>query len=71
VEVELSDFSNFGDILLDLKLIPDDLRLPIPRFIIEERQKDVNARRALLVSLRGSSRKPDPWNLTHVHCHLP
>ncbi|KAJ3219263.1 Dynein regulatory complex protein 11 [Dinochytrium kinnereticum] len=51
VEIELSDFLNFTDILLDLKLTPDDLQVPIPRFMIEEREKDVEGRKALLETL--------------------
>ncbi|KAI8853325.1 hypothetical protein BC829DRAFT_6699 [Chytridium lagenaria] len=51
VEIELSDFFNFTDILLDLKLTPEDLTVPIPRFMIEEREKDVENRRTLLETL--------------------
>lgn len=48
-ELELSDFHNLSEILLDLKLSPDDLRLPVPRFFVEEREKDIAAHKALLV----------------------
>jgi hypothetical protein len=46
----MTDISNFSDILIDLKLVPDDLKVPIPRFILEEREKDVESRKVLLVS---------------------
>ncbi|KAJ3030613.1 UNVERIFIED_CONTAM: Dynein regulatory complex protein 11 [Siphonaria sp. JEL0065] len=51
VEVELSDISNYSEILLDLKLTPDDLVLPIPRFILEEREKELIERRTILDTL--------------------
>ncbi|KAJ3318253.1 Dynein regulatory complex protein 11 [Blyttiomyces sp. JEL0837] len=51
VEVEMSDVCNYTDILLDLKLVPDDLQVPIPRFTIEEREKDIASRRAMLDTL--------------------
>ncbi len=47
--MECSDVQNFNDILLDMKLIPDDLRLPVPRFIVEEASKDISQREKLLV----------------------
>ncbi|KAJ3192126.1 Dynein regulatory complex protein 11 [Irineochytrium annulatum] len=51
VEIDFSDFFNFTDILLDLKLTPDDLNVPIPRFILEEREKDLENRKLLLDTL--------------------
>ncbi|KAJ3074838.1 Dynein regulatory complex protein 11 [Rhizoclosmatium hyalinum] len=51
VEVELSDISYYSEILLDLKLIPEDLALPIPRFILEEREKELAERRMILDTL--------------------
>ncbi|KAJ3140041.1 Dynein regulatory complex protein 11 [Physocladia obscura] len=48
VEVELCDISNYSEILLDLKLIPEDLAVPIPRFILEEREKELSDRKLLL-----------------------
>ncbi|KAI9193720.1 uncharacterized protein BJ171DRAFT_447074 [Polychytrium aggregatum] len=53
VELELSDFHNFTDILLDLKLIPDDLRLNTPRFYFEEHSEDLEMRRKILDSLNA------------------
>lgn len=44
VEIEMSDISNYGDILLDLKLVPDDLKIAIPRFLREEREKVISER---------------------------
>ncbi|KAI8929927.1 hypothetical protein BC831DRAFT_441619 [Entophlyctis helioformis] len=51
VDLECSDFHNFNDILLDLKLTPDHLRLPIPRFYVEERQTEIQSRKELLDKL--------------------
>ncbi|KAL2917952.1 COPII coat Sec23p-Sfb3p heterodimer component [Polyrhizophydium stewartii] len=51
VDLEFSDFQNFNDILLDLKLTPDQLRLPVPRFFVEERQNEIQTRNELLEKL--------------------
>ncbi|KND02216.1 uncharacterized protein SPPG_02701 [Spizellomyces punctatus DAOM BR117] len=51
VELELTDFFNFGDILLDLKLTPDDLRIPVPRCFVEERGTDIEQHKTLLDGL--------------------
>ena len=51
IELELTDVFNFNDILLDLKLIPDDLRIPIPRFIVEEISGQVTERDRILKEL--------------------
>ncbi|KAJ3116840.1 Dynein regulatory complex protein 11 [Phlyctochytrium bullatum] len=51
VELELSDFFNFTDILMDLKLTPEDLEVPIPRFMTEEREKDIEGRKTILDTL--------------------
>ncbi|KAJ1557701.1 Dynein regulatory complex protein 11, partial [Nowakowskiella sp. JEL0078] len=53
VELEMSDFNNFGDILLDLKLVPDDLNLKIPKFFGEEMSKQTQLRRAILETLNA------------------
>jgi hypothetical protein len=51
VEIEMLDFHNFTDILFDLKLSPDDLRVPIPKFFTEDRVEELETRRTLLVCL--------------------
>ncbi|KAJ3092088.1 Dynein regulatory complex protein 11 [Quaeritorhiza haematococci] len=53
VEIEFSDFHNFSDTLLDLKLVPNDLSVLIPRFYMEERGKQIEAQRTLLESLNA------------------
>eukprot|EP00842_Homolaphlyctis_polyrhiza_P001543 jgi/Hompol1/238/HPOL_000387-RA len=53
VELECTDFHNYNDILLDLKLTPDQLRLPIPRFSVEERREEVESRIELLDKLNA------------------
>jgi len=40
-------FINFDDILVDLKLIPETLELPVPRYFVDERQKDLMLREKL------------------------
>lgn len=46
--LECSDFLNFNDLLLDLNLSPDALRIPIPRHLYEERADDIEARKSNL-----------------------
>jgi hypothetical protein len=65
-------FINFDDILVDLKLIPETLELPVPRYFVEERQKDLTLREKLIKTLadnrdleRGQEeQEPDPQALT-------
>lgn len=42
--MEHSDTQNYSDLLLDLKLNPEDLRVPIPKFFLEESQPELEAR---------------------------
>eukprot|EP00286_Rhodomonas_abbreviata_P017348 CAMPEP_0181334596 /NCGR_PEP_ID=MMETSP1101-20121128/26353_1 /TAXON_ID=46948 /ORGANISM="Rhodomonas abbreviata, Strain Caron Lab Isolate" /LENGTH=391 /DNA_ID=CAMNT_0023444601 /DNA_START=334 /DNA_END=1506 /DNA_ORIENTATION=+ len=44
-------FINFDDILVDLKLIPETLELPVPRYFVDERQKDLMLREKLVQTL--------------------
>jgi hypothetical protein len=53
VELESSDFHNFSDILFDMKLSPEDLKVSIPNFYIEERDGELENRQALLVIENG------------------
>ncbi|KAJ3302620.1 Dynein regulatory complex protein 11 [Kappamyces sp. JEL0829] len=53
VELECSDYLNFNDILQDLNLSPDALRVPIPRHLLEERAADVEARKNLLGAMNA------------------
>ena len=50
-ELEFTDAHVYNDILLDMKLIPDDIRIPTPRFIIEDSIKVINEREKLLADL--------------------
>lgn len=44
---QLNDVVQLDDILVDLKLTPDVLEIPVPRYYVEDRQKVRAARRAL------------------------
>lgn len=55
-------FINFDDILVDLKLIPETLELPVPRYFVDERQKDLMLREKLvqtLIAARDADREPE------------
>jgi IQ and AAA domain-containing protein len=65
-------FINFDDILVDLKLIPETLELPVPRYFVDERLKDLTLREKLITTLaanrdleRGQEEaEPDPQALS-------
>jgi len=49
VELESSDFFVLNDILLDLKLVPEDLIIPVPKFFMEDREKQLEINKSILV----------------------
>ena len=49
--MEYTDAHVYNDILMDMKLIPDDIRIPSPRYIVEDAEKAINEREKLLVEL--------------------
>jgi hypothetical protein len=49
--LKCSDYYAFNDVLLDLKLSPDALQVPVPRYLVEERSAEIETRRKLLVHL--------------------
>ncbi|TPX33247.1 hypothetical protein SmJEL517_g03843 [Synchytrium microbalum] len=55
VELQCSDIQHFPDILIDMKLVPEDLNVAIPRFYVEDRAKDLEARRQLMNSLSAKT----------------
>ncbi|KAM4698591.1 dynein regulatory complex protein 11 [Rhinophrynus dorsalis] len=48
VELEISEFQYFDDILQDLKLGPESLEIPIPRYFIKEKMKVLKDREQIL-----------------------
>ncbi|XP_040896572.1 dynein regulatory complex protein 11 [Toxotes jaculatrix] len=51
VEKEFSEYHYMDDVLHDLKLRPADLEIPIPRYFITERNKEVQERRTMLTDI--------------------
>ena len=49
--MEFTDAHIYNDILSDMKLIPDDIRIPAPRFIFEDAEKTIEEREKLLEEL--------------------
>jgi len=45
------DFINLDDILVDLKLTPDVLEIPVPRYFVEDRAKELEDREKFLEAL--------------------
>lgn len=50
VGLECSDFLNLNELLLDLNLTPEALRIPIPRYLYEERADAIESRITNLAS---------------------
>eukprot|EP00759_Apiculatamorpha_spiralis_P003595 PhF_6_TR11693/c1_g1_i1/m.18980 len=44
-------FVNFDDVLVDLKLTPEALEIPIPKYFLEERAPELKARKTVLEAL--------------------
>jgi len=51
VELENSDFFILSDILLDLKLVPEDLIIPVPKFFMEDREKQIEINKSIVVHI--------------------
>ncbi|XP_054458970.1 dynein regulatory complex protein 11 [Anoplopoma fimbria] len=51
VEKEFSEYHYMDDILHDLKLTPTDLEVPIPRYFISDRSKELQERKAMLTEI--------------------
>ncbi|XP_054836723.1 dynein regulatory complex protein 11 [Eublepharis macularius] len=51
VELEYSEFHYFDDILQDLKLSPDSIDIPIPRYFIKEKLKALKERERILAQM--------------------
>uniref|UniRef100_A0A8C3S6H6 IQ motif containing with AAA domain 1 n=1 Tax=Chelydra serpentina TaxID=8475 RepID=A0A8C3S6H6_CHESE len=51
VEVENSEFHYFDDILQDLKLSPEHIEIPIPRYFIKEKLKVLREREKILAQI--------------------
>ncbi|XDV36100.1 hypothetical protein PO909_005945 [Leuciscus waleckii] len=48
VELEYSEFHYFDDILQDLKMTPEDLEVPIPRYFVREKMRALKEREKML-----------------------
>ncbi|KAK3557252.1 hypothetical protein QTP70_026097 [Hemibagrus guttatus] len=51
VELEYSEFHYFDDMLQDLKMTPEDLEVPIPRYFVRERIKVLKEREKILAQI--------------------
>jgi len=63
VDLECSDIFNYNDVLLDLNLSHESLRIPVPRFIYEEKKEETESRNALLKSLNAKEFKTGKTNI--------
>ncbi|XP_070765243.1 dynein regulatory complex protein 11 [Enoplosus armatus] len=51
VEKEFSEYHYMDDVLHDLKLTPADLEIPIPRYFISDRSKELQERKTMLTDI--------------------
>ncbi|CAJ1060642.1 dynein regulatory complex protein 11 isoform X1 [Xyrichtys novacula] len=51
VEKEYSEYHYMDDVLHVLKLVPADLEIPIPRYFISERSREIQERKAMLTEI--------------------
>ncbi|XP_049443686.1 dynein regulatory complex protein 11 [Epinephelus fuscoguttatus] len=51
VEKEFSEYHYMDDVLHDLKLTPADLEIPIPRYFISDRSKELQERQTMLTDI--------------------
>ncbi|XP_007939812.1 dynein regulatory complex protein 11 [Orycteropus afer afer] len=55
VELELTEFHYFDDILQDLKLAPQQLDIPIPRYFLKEKLEVIKGREKILAQILADS----------------
>ncbi|XP_046295697.1 dynein regulatory complex protein 11 isoform X9 [Marmota monax] len=55
VELELSEFHYFDDILQDLKLAPQQLDIPIPKYFLKEKIEVIRERKKILAQILADS----------------
>ncbi|XP_026973275.1 dynein regulatory complex protein 11 [Sagmatias obliquidens] len=55
VELELTEFHYLDDILQDLKLVPQQLDIPIPKYFLKERLEVIKGREKILAQLLADS----------------
>uniref|UniRef100_A0A2K6F036 IQ motif containing with AAA domain 1 n=1 Tax=Propithecus coquereli TaxID=379532 RepID=A0A2K6F036_PROCO len=55
VEVELTEFHYFDDLLQDLKLVPQQLDIPIPRYFLKEKLEVIKGREKILAQILAES----------------
>ncbi|XP_078509026.1 dynein regulatory complex protein 11-like isoform X3 [Lissotriton helveticus] len=60
VQAEFSEFHYMDDILQDLKLTPEDLEVPIPKYFLQERAKVLEERKEILASILSTMEIKEP-----------
>ncbi|XP_074120517.1 dynein regulatory complex protein 11 isoform X2 [Sminthopsis crassicaudata] len=65
VELEFSEFHYFDDILQDLKLAPEQLDIPIPKYFLKEKMEVLREREKILAQILSKA------GLEDLHLKLP
>ncbi|KAK1798716.1 hypothetical protein P4O66_007004 [Electrophorus voltai] len=67
VDLEASEFHYFDDMLQDLKMTPEDLEVPIPRYFVRERMKVLKQREKMLAHILAKREQlyPEPVRSKH------
>lgn len=58
VNLELSEYHYFDDILSEFKLTPTEMQIPIPKYYVMDAQSTIRDRHAFINSVRGQMDKP-------------
>lgn len=61
VNADKSQYVNLDDILVDLKLTPDVLELPVPNYFIEDRKDELKQRDELMDTISMQHSLPPPY----------
>ncbi|XP_029930624.1 dynein regulatory complex protein 11 isoform X2 [Myripristis murdjan] len=69
VELEMSEFHYFDDVLQDLKMTPEDLEIPIPRYFLREKMHVLKERQRMLAHIlaKGGLIEQEPVFIQTMH----
>ncbi|OON23875.1 hypothetical protein X801_00212 [Opisthorchis viverrini] len=70
VKLELSEYHYFDDILVDLKLTPNDVEIPIPKYFIFDNFRMLKDREHFLDQLLGGGEPTEGEVFNHTVCFI-
>uniref|UniRef100_A0A668AT82 IQ motif containing with AAA domain 1 n=1 Tax=Myripristis murdjan TaxID=586833 RepID=A0A668AT82_9TELE len=70
VELEMSEFHYFDDVLQDLKMTPEDLEIPIPRYFLREKMHVLKERQRMLAHILAKGGLIEQEPVREITMHL-